>query len=117
MTSIRDDDAMSHRTRQMTASSSMTAGIRGETRAGSGGCWCDDNENEPKRGLALIDRVSINLSSARHKKKKKERKEGRWGIGDKGDALQGKTNTQGCFVQVLRGSGVDGERGFLVIVA
>ena len=36
---------------------------------------------------------------------------------DKGDALQGKTNTQGCFVQVLRGSGVDGERGFLVIVA
>ena len=50
-----------------------------------------------------------------HDTKKRERKEERWGKGDKGDALQEKTNTQGCFVQVLRGSGVDGERGFLVI--
>ena len=47
-TSIRDDVAMSHRTRQTTASSSTTAGIRGETRAGSRRCWCDDNENGPK---------------------------------------------------------------------
>ena len=62
----------------------------------------------------MIDRMSVDLCSARHKKKR-ERKEERWGKGDKGDALQGKTNTQGCFVQVLRGSGVDGKRGFLVI--
>ena len=29
----------------------------------------------------------------------------------KGMHYKGETNTQGCFVQVLRGSGVDGEGG------
>ena len=63
---------------------------------------CDDRPRECK---------SVQCTT----QKKRERKEERWGKGDKGDALQGKTNTQGCFVQVLRGSGVDGKRGFLVI--
>ena len=47
------------------------------------------------------------------KKKKKRRSDGEYGI--KGMHYKGETNTQGCFVQVLRGSGVDGERGFLVL--
>ena len=46
------------------------------------------------------------------KRKKEKRRDG--GKRIKGKHYKKKINTQGCFVQVLRGSGVDEERRFLV---